>query len=58
MRPAAGALDESFGTLIAAQALGDLTSLQGRGRRAVRLHLSDAADGLARVEALIDAALG
>ncbi|MGH2357270.1 MAG: bifunctional transaldolase/phosoglucose isomerase, partial [Candidatus Limnocylindria bacterium] len=29
---------ESFGTLIAAQALGDLASLQRRGRRVLRLH--------------------
>jgi transaldolase/glucose-6-phosphate isomerase len=28
---------ESFGTLVAAQALGDLASLQKRGRRAIRL---------------------
>src|SRR5687768_11398034 len=33
--------DETFGTLVAAQALGDLTSLQRRGRRALRLHLGD-----------------
>ncbi|MGH2402150.1 MAG: bifunctional transaldolase/phosoglucose isomerase, partial [Candidatus Limnocylindria bacterium] len=33
--------DESFGTLIAAQALGDLASLQRRGRRALRLHFAD-----------------
>ena len=33
--------DESFGTLIAAQALGDLASLQQRGRRALRLHFGD-----------------
>ncbi len=32
--------DESFGTLIAAQALGDLTALQRRGRRALRLHFA------------------
>ncbi len=49
--------EESFGTLITAQALGDLASLQARGRRALRLHLSDADDGLARLEAMIDAAL-
>jgi glucose-6-phosphate isomerase len=49
--------EESFGTLVAAQALGDLQSLQRRGRRALRLHLADPAHGLARVEAMINAAL-
>ena len=49
--------EETFGTLIAAQALGDLTSLQRRDRRAIRLHLSDLDAGLSRVEAMIDAAL-
>jgi len=48
---------ETFGTLIAAQALGDLASLQRRGRRALRVHLSEPADGLVRLEAMIDAAL-
>lgn len=43
--------DESFGTLIAAQALGDLTSLQRRGRRVIRLHMADASAGLDRLEA-------
>jgi len=41
---------ESFGTLIAAQALGDLTSLQRRGRRALRLHLADVDAGLSWLE--------
>ena len=49
--------EETFGTLIAAQALGDLAALQRRGRRAVRLHLGDLDSGLARLEALVDAAL-
>jgi transaldolase/glucose-6-phosphate isomerase len=49
--------EETFGTLIAAQALGDLTSLQRRDRRAIRLHLSDLDAGLSRVEAMVDAAL-
>jgi transaldolase/glucose-6-phosphate isomerase len=49
--------DESFGTLIAAQALGDLTSLQRRGRRALRLHLADLESGLDRLEAMVDAAV-
>ncbi|HEX7196698.1 MAG TPA: transaldolase, partial [Candidatus Limnocylindria bacterium] len=48
---------ESFGTLIAAQALGDLASLQGRGRRALRLHLADPDAGLGRLEAMVDAAI-
>jgi glucose-6-phosphate isomerase len=38
---------ESFGTLIAAQALGDLASLQKRGRRVLRTHFTDAHAGLA-----------
>lgn len=50
--------DESFGTLIAAQALGDLTSLQRRGRRALRLHFADMEAGLARLEVMVDAAVG
>jgi len=50
--------EESFGTLIAAQALGDLTSLQRRGRRAVRLHFADLEAGLDRLEAMVDSAIG
>ena len=46
---------ESFGILIAAQALGDLTSLQRRGRRAVRLHFADLDAGLDRLEAMVHA---
>ena len=49
---------ESFGTLIAAQALGDLRSLQARGRRALRLHGADAAELLARVESMAADTLG
>ena len=49
--------EESFGTLIAAQALGDLASLQKRGRRAIRLHFADADAGLARLEAMVGAPL-
>jgi transaldolase / glucose-6-phosphate isomerase len=49
--------DESFGTLIAAQALGDLASLQKRGRRAVRLHLGELDAGLSRLEAMVGAAV-
>ena len=48
---------ESFGTLIAAQALGDLASLQRRGRRALRLHLGEVNSGLSRLETMVDAAL-
>ena len=50
--------DETFGTLIAAQALGDLTSLQRRGRRALRLHLGDVDTGLDRLEAMVEGAIG
>lgn len=52
------AWEETFGTLIAAQALGDLESLQRRGRRVLRLHLADAAAGLARLEGMVAEALG
>ncbi|HSI99585.1 MAG TPA: glucose-6-phosphate isomerase, partial [Patescibacteria group bacterium] len=45
--------DETFGTLIAAQALGDLASLQRRGRRALRLHLDDLDAGLDRLEGMV-----
>jgi transaldolase / glucose-6-phosphate isomerase len=50
--------EESFGTLIAAQALGDLTSLQRRGRRAMRLHFNELESGLDRLESMVDSALG
>ncbi len=48
---------ETFGTLIAAQASGDLASLQRRGRRVVRLHFADADAGMARLEAMVGATL-
>ena len=48
---------ESFGTLIAAQALGDLASLQRRRRRVMRLHMADAGGGLDRLETMIAEAL-
>ena len=48
--------DETFGTLIAAQALGDLASLQRRGRRALRLHLDDLDAGLERLEEMVSGA--
>ncbi len=50
--------EESFGTLIAAQALGDLASLQRRGRRALRLHFADLDGGLTRLEAMVTDAIG
>jgi glucose-6-phosphate isomerase len=50
--------DETFGTLIAAQALGDLTSLQRRGRRVLRLHLGEVDAGLDRLEAMVEGAIG
>ncbi len=47
----------TFGTLKAAQALGDLQSLQTHGRRAIRIDLhDDIAAGLAEVERAISAA--
>ena len=48
---------ETFGTLITAQALGDLASLQGRGRRVMRLQFADAEAGLGRLDAMVGAAL-
>ena len=45
----------SFGTVIDAQAAGDLAVLESRGRRALRLHLTgDVAAGLATVSAAFD----
>jgi transaldolase/glucose-6-phosphate isomerase len=49
--------EESFGTLLAAQALGDLASLQRRGRRALRLHLDEQPNGLGRLERIVADAL-
>ena len=49
---------ESFGTLIAAQALGDLRSLQSRGRRVLRLHGTQADTLLARLESIAADAVG
>ncbi len=46
-----------FSTLKQAQALGDLASLQGRGRRVVRVHLGrDVAAGLRRLQTLVEEA--
>ncbi len=50
--------DESFATLVAAQALGDLTSLQRRGRRAMRIHLADLRSGLERLDEMVAAVIG
>jgi transaldolase/glucose-6-phosphate isomerase len=49
---------ESFGTLIAAQAAGDLAALQGRGRRVLRLHAADTATALERTTRLVAEAVG
>jgi transaldolase/glucose-6-phosphate isomerase len=49
---------ETFGSLIEAQALGDLRSLQARGRRVLRLHGGDASTLLSRVESMTADALG
>jgi transaldolase/glucose-6-phosphate isomerase len=49
---------ESFGTLIAAQAAGDLAALQQHGRRVLRLHAGEAGAGLARVADLVAEAVG
>jgi glucose-6-phosphate isomerase len=49
---------ETFGTLVAAQALGDLRSLQKRGRRALRLHGVDIETLLSGLEAMVPGALG
>jgi transaldolase/glucose-6-phosphate isomerase len=49
----------SFGTLKAAQALGDLQSLTSRQRRVIRVHIGmDVETGLTRLEHVIEAALG
>jgi glucose-6-phosphate isomerase len=49
--------EESFGILVAAQALGDLQALQERGRRVLRIHLSDLESSLDRLAQLLDGAL-
>ncbi len=49
---------ETFGTLVAAQALGDLASLQKRRRRVIRVHLSELESGLGRLEGMIRDAIG
>ncbi len=47
----------SFGTLIRAQALGDIQALVGKGRRVLRLHLTNTEEGLEQAADLVDAAL-
>jgi transaldolase/glucose-6-phosphate isomerase len=49
---------ETFGTLVAAQALGDLRSLQARGRRVLRLHGDDAEALLTALDDMVPAAMG
>ena len=49
--------EESFGTLIAAQALGDLESLQQRGRRVLRLHFGQPDDVPGQLSSLLARAL-
>jgi glucose-6-phosphate isomerase len=49
--------EESFGTLIAAQALGDLESLQQRGRRVLRLHFAEPDDVPRQLSSLLARAL-
>jgi transaldolase/glucose-6-phosphate isomerase len=51
------ALGYSFGTLIRAQALGDIEALVAKGRRVVRLHLTNTEDGLEQAADLVDDAL-
>jgi transaldolase/glucose-6-phosphate isomerase len=47
----------SFGVVKAAQARGDLEVLVERGRRALRVHLSDVDAGLTELARALDAAL-
>ena len=48
----------SFGTLAAAQALGDLKSLSTRNRRVIRIHLGgNVDDGLGRIQKAVEEAL-
>jgi transaldolase/glucose-6-phosphate isomerase len=48
----------SFGDVKAAQAQGDLDTLVERGRRALRIHLSDVGSGLTALERAVATALG
>ncbi|MCG3205183.1 MAG: Transaldolase [Elusimicrobia bacterium] len=47
-----------FSTLKEAQALGDLSALANKHRRAVRIHLEDADEGLDRLQDLIEKVIG
>ncbi len=47
----------TFSTLKRAQALGDLISLQSKGRRVIRVHLKNIEDGLLELERAVEAAL-
>jgi len=47
----------SFGAVIDAQAAGDLAVLAERGRRALRVHLHDVADGLRTLRRAVETAL-
>ncbi len=47
----------SFGNVIDAQAAGDLAVLAERGRRAIRVHLSNVPDGLSALRRAVEAAL-
>ena len=49
--------EETFGTLVAAQALGDLESLQRRGRRALRLHFTEPDRVVDRLATLVERSL-
>ena len=49
--------EESFGILVAAQALGDLESLQRREQRVLRLHFNDPDTVVDRLAALVERAL-
>lgn len=48
---------ESFGTLVSAQALGDLQSLQRRNRRALRLHFADGSSAAEQLSTIVSQAL-
>ena len=47
----------SFGTVKAAQALGDISVLRQRGRRTLHLHLNDPSKGLLQLQDALAAAL-
>jgi transaldolase/glucose-6-phosphate isomerase len=51
------AMGNIFGTLIRAQALGDIEALVAKGRRVIRLHLMNTEEGLDQATDLVDDAL-